>query len=175
MVGNKRLLKKAKKIKLVLTDCDGVLTDGCVYYSGIGEELKKFSLKDGMGVERLRTEANINTGIITGENNDIIKRRAEKLNIELLFCGVKDKLLVLQSISESLCIDFSEIAYIGDDINDLLIMEKCGLRACPADAMEIIKKEADYVSEVKGGNGAFRDFAELILFAKKTHKKEDKK
>ncbi|MFH0736303.1 MAG: HAD-IIIA family hydrolase [bacterium] len=171
MVIDKKILKKAKKIRLVLTDCDGVLTDAKVYYSIKGEELKSFSLRDGMGVERLRTLLQINTGIITGEENEIINRRAEKLNIDLLFCGIKDKLPILDTIAESLSVKLSEIAYMGDDVNDIAIMKQCGLKVCPCDAVEAVKNEVDYITENKGGNGAFRDLAELLIFSQTNIKK----
>lgn len=154
---------KIAKIKYVFTDCDGVLTDSGVYYSENGEELKRFSVRDGMGIERLRKILNIETGIITGENSIPVKKRAEKLGIKELHPGVKDKLTEMLKISERLKISFDEIAYIGDDVNDYEIMAAVGLCACPKDAMPQIKSLADYICECKGGKGAFREFAELII------------
>ncbi|MEO8398996.1 MAG: HAD-IIIA family hydrolase [Ignavibacteriaceae bacterium] len=157
------LKNKAKKIKMVLTDNDGVLTDTGVYYSADGEEFKKFSIRDGMGVERLKNELNIETGIITGETSGSIKKRAEKLQITELFLGVKDKENILPIILENKNYKSENIAYIGDDVNDIKILKIAGLTACPADAMPVIKELVDYVCEQKGGNGAFREFAELII------------
>lgn len=158
--------EKAKKIKLLLTDCDGVLTDTGVYYSAKGEELKRFSIRDGMGVERLWNLAKVKTGIITGENVPSVAQRAAKLNISELHLGVKDKLKRLQIIMDRLGLKREHIAYIGDDYNDLEVMEQVGLTACPADGMESIKNIADFKCTKKGGHGAFREFAELIIQSK---------
>jgi 3-deoxy-D-manno-octulosonate 8-phosphate phosphatase (KDO 8-P phosphatase) len=162
----KNITEKASKIKLLLTDCDGVLTDGGVYYGENGEVLKRFNIRDGMGVERLKNLANVETGIITGEVSPSVKMRAEKLKITELHLGIKDKLSLLASILERKNLQPDEVAYIGDDVNDLEIMQQIGLSACPADAMVFNRNIADYVCENKGGHGAFREFAELIIAAK---------
>ena len=159
------LKEKAIKIKLLLTDCDGVLTDGGVYYGENGEVLKKFNIRDGMGVERLRKLVNVETGIITGEVSPSVKTRAEKLNITELHLGIKDKPAILKAILKRKNLQAYEVAYIGDDTNDVEIMKLVGLSACPADAMIFTKNIADYICENKGGEGAFRDFAELIIQA----------
>ena len=159
----KRLRNKAQKIKLVLTDNDGVLTDTGVYYSADGEIFKRFSIRDGMGVERLRKELGIETGIITGEISGSIKKRAEKLKITELLLGVMEKHLLLSEIQERNNIKPENIAYIGDDVNDIKLMKLVGLTASPADAMAEIRNMVDYVCEQKGGHGAFREFAELII------------
>jgi 3-deoxy-D-manno-octulosonate 8-phosphate phosphatase (KDO 8-P phosphatase) len=161
------LQQKARKIKLLLTDCDGVLTDGGVYYSAQGEEMKRFSIRDGMGVERLRTEADVEVGILTGEISECVKRRAEKLKISKLYLGIKKKSIVLDEIVRSLNLKYEEVAYIGDDTNDLEIMQMVGLSACPSDAAPFARQAANYFCEGRGGNGAFREFAELIIAAKK--------
>ena len=166
------LLEKIENIKLLLTDCDGVLTDGCVYYSVEGEALKKFSFRDGMGAERLRKNTEIDIGIITGENSEIVRRRAEKLKISELHLGIKNKLKTLHEIMERKQLDYQHIAYIGDDMNDLCIIEKVGLTACPQDAFKTIKKYVDYVCEIKGGQGAFREFCEVIIQGKNTFEDE---
>jgi 3-deoxy-D-manno-octulosonate 8-phosphate phosphatase (KDO 8-P phosphatase) len=140
-----------------------VLTDTGVYYSERGEELKRFSIRDGMGVERLRKLAGIDTGIVTGEFSASVKKRAEKLKIEELHLGTKDKLAVLNEILERRKLKAENIAFIGDDVNDLKIMKVVGLSACPGDAMKEIKKVSDYVCKKLGGNGALREFAELII------------
>jgi 3-deoxy-D-manno-octulosonate 8-phosphate phosphatase (KDO 8-P phosphatase) len=157
------LKDRAQKIKLLLTDCDGVLTDGCVYYSERGEELKKFSLRDGMGVERLRTLCNIDSGIITRENSEIVRRRGEKLKMQHLYLGAHNKKEKLLEVLEKHKLSLNEIAYIGDDMNDLEVLELAGLSACPADAFEPIKKSVHYICQAPGGAGAFREFAELII------------
>jgi len=154
---------KISKIKLVLTDCDGVLTDTGVYYSDRGEVMKRFSIRDGMGVERLRKLVNIETGIVTGELSRSVKKRAEKLKIEELHLGIKDKVFVLNEIIQRKNLKAENIAFIGDDVNDLEIMKLVGLAGCPADAMNEVIKISDYVCKMIGGNGAFREFAELII------------
>ena len=157
----------AKKIKLLLTDNDGVLTDTGVYYSPNGEEFKRFSIRDGMGVERLLDEVNIETGIITGETSGPVNKRAEKLKITELYTGIKEKEKVLPSILKNKKISAENIAYIGDDYNDLEIIKLVGLSACPSDAMPIIQNLVDYICTNKGGNGAFREFAELLIYLNK--------
>jgi 3-deoxy-D-manno-octulosonate 8-phosphate phosphatase (KDO 8-P phosphatase) len=160
---NLHLLEKAKKIKFVLTDNDGVLTDTGVYYSERGEEFKKFSIRDGMGVERLRNLYGIETGIITGELSGSIKKRAEKLKIKELNLGIEKKHSLLEAIMKRNSLKPENIAYIGDDVNDIEIMKMVGFTAAPADAMIDVKNIVDYVCMHKGGNGAFREFAELIM------------
>jgi len=157
------LAKKAKSIKLILTDCDGVLTDNSVYYSKEGEVMKRFSIRDGMGVERLKNEIGVATGIITGETSGSVLKRAEKLQIQHLYLGIKNKKEKLLNILEETGLSSHEIGYIGDDVNDIEIMQQCGLTACPADAMFQVKEIANYICHEKGGYGAFREFAELII------------
>ena len=157
---------KAKQIKLLLTDCDGVLTDCGVYYGADGELLKKFNIKDGMGVQRLRSLAKIQTGIITGEVSPSIIKRAAKLQITELHLGIKDKFAILIQIMVNHNLTKDQIAYIGDDVNDIEIMQNVGLSACPADAISFTKNIADYICEMKGGEGCFREFAELIIASK---------
>jgi len=160
---NEDLRQKALKIKLLLTDCDGVLTDNGVYYSDEGEKMKKFSIRDGMGVERLRRLCNIETGIITGEKSPSLVKRAEKLLITELHPGIKDKITALEEILVRKNLQAYEVAYIGDDVNDLEVMSKVGITSCPGDAMKQVMTKVDYVCMNKGGNGAFREFAELII------------
>jgi 3-deoxy-D-manno-octulosonate 8-phosphate phosphatase (KDO 8-P phosphatase) len=164
---SEEIIHKAMNIKLLLTDCDGVLTDSGVYYSSFGEELKRFSLRDGMGVERLRNLAEIETGILTGEVSMIVQRRAEKLNISEIHQGCTDKYSVLQDILKKRGLKEENIAYIGDDINDLEVLIHAGLSACPADAFQMVREQADLVMKCKGGHGAFREFAEMIIYLKR--------
>ncbi|MGH8605749.1 MAG: KdsC family phosphatase, partial [Gammaproteobacteria bacterium] len=131
---SQQLIEKARLVKMLLTDCDGVLTDNGVYYSPAGELLKRFSIRDGMGVERLRTLAGIETGIISGENSAPLKRRAEKLGIEECHLGISDKAQVVRSIIAKRGLLRAELAYIGDDANDLEVFDLVGLCACPSDA-----------------------------------------
>lgn len=160
---NELLQQKAVKIKLLLTDVDGVLTDNGVYYSEAGEVMKRFSIRDGMGVERLRKLCGIETGIVTGERSPSVIKRAEKLNITCLHLGIKDKEALLESILAEKGLKAEEVAFIGDDVNDLGIMGKVGLTACPSNAMFQVTAVADYRCNEKGGEGAFRDFAEWLI------------
>ncbi|MCX7876775.1 MAG: HAD hydrolase family protein [Melioribacteraceae bacterium] len=167
----KDIFKKASKIKLLLTDVDGVLTDTGVYYSAKGEELKRFSIRDGMGVERLRKLVDVETGIVTRENTDIVFMRAKKLKIEELYLGIFEKEKILDEILERKNLKASEVAFIGDDTNDIEIIKKVGLSACPNDAMKHVKKICDIILDNKGGNGAFRELAEIIIDSKLKKKK----
>lgn len=154
--------QELKDIKVFLTDCDGCLTDGGMYYSENGDELKKFNTKDGMGFRLLRARGII-TGIITGENRQLNEKRAHKLNIDELYQGVSDKLAVFETICKKYNVKPSEIAYVGDDINDIECIKTAGFSACPADAMEEVKKYVDYVAERKGGDGAIREIIQKLL------------
>lgn len=160
---NLHLKEKLEKIKIVLTDNDGVLTDTGVYFSAKGEEFKRFSIRDGMGIERLRKYAGVETIIITGEESGSVRARAEKLKIKEYYLGVKKKAEILPEIMRKNNVTTEEIAFVGDDSNDFELMKLIGFKATPADGMSFIKELADYVCENKGGNGAFREVAELII------------
>lgn len=154
--------KKASHIKLFLTDVDGSLTDGKVFYSAKGEELKGFNLKDGTGFYLLR-KAGILAGIITGENSSIVKKRAEKLNLHICQLGVLDKKETISQICDNLNISIDEIAYLGDDLNDYCLIGSVGIFFCPSDACAEIKNRADYICWKKGGDGAFRESVDVLL------------
>src|SRR5882757_7738136 len=126
MMNEDQYKEKAKRIRLLLTDCDGVLTDNGVYYGDDGEVMKRFSIRDGMGVERLRKLCGIDTGIVTGELSPSVARRAEKLNITQLYLGVNDKLDRLAGIMAKTGMTWEEIAFIGDDVNDLEVLKRVG-------------------------------------------------
>ncbi|HEY7373882.1 MAG TPA: 3-deoxy-D-manno-octulosonate 8-phosphate phosphatase [Polyangia bacterium] len=161
----RELEMRAARIKLVATDVDGVLTDGCVYYGDDGEVLKRFSLRDGMGVERLRGDG-IETAFVTRESSRIVSRRAEKLKIRLCYLGVADKRALLPDMLAEAGIAANEIAYIGDDVNDAGIIAAVaprGLVAAPLDAVPSVLHSVHYRCAQPGGVGAFRDFAEWIL------------
>ena len=154
--------KKIPEIKMFLTDCDGCLTDGGMYYSEHGDELKKFNTRDGMGFALLR-ERGIITGIITSENVELNRRRAAKLKLDILEVGCKDKVATVRKICEERKIDFQNICYIGDDINDVDLIRLAGYGCAPADAMTQAKGVAQYVTKAKGGEGVIREVVELIL------------
>lgn len=157
------LKEKAEKIKVILTDVDGVLTDTGIYYGPQGEALKRYSVRDGMGIERLKKYAGIETIIITGENSATVKSRADKLKMQEFYLGVKDKTEVLEIIKRKNGYTKEEIAYIGDDSNDFDVIQQCGFTATPNDGMSFIKEIVDYVCETKAGYGAFRELAEIII------------
>jgi 3-deoxy-D-manno-octulosonate 8-phosphate phosphatase (KDO 8-P phosphatase) len=150
--------------KLVITDIDGVWTDGGMYYDNTGNELKKFNTSDSAAVLFLR-HLNIPLAIITGEQTEIVARRAAKLNIEHLYQGVGDKVAVAKTLCEKLQIDFSDVAYIGDDIGDYALLKLVGTSGAPANAPHYIKDIVDFVTAKAGGEGAFREFVETLLIA----------
>lgn len=154
-----------KQIKLFITDVDGTLTDGGMYYSENGDELKKFNTRDGMGLQLLR-ETGIKTAIITSENTKLVENRAQKLKIDFLVQGKRDegKLAVVQDLCSQLGITMDEVAYIGDDINCIDLLTAAGCKACPADACAKVKAIPNIkVMTKKGGEGCVRDFAEMLL------------
>jgi 3-deoxy-D-manno-octulosonate 8-phosphate phosphatase (KDO 8-P phosphatase) len=157
---------RARRILLLLTDCDGVLTDGGTYCSERGEEFKRFSLRDGMGVERLRRHGSVETGIVTSEASGPVRARAEKLGITELHLGVRDKGAVVREVAGRRGLELDEIAFLGDDVNDVPALELCGLSACPVDAFSTVRARVHFVCPSAGGHGAFRDLAELILRAR---------
>lgn len=150
------------EIKMFLTDCDGCLTDAGMYYSEHGDELKKFNTKDGMGFALLR-KAGIVTGIVTSENVDLNRRRAEKLKLDILEAGCKDKVAALNRICDERGIRPENVAYVGDDINDLGVIRMVGYGCAPADAMPQVKAAAKYVTTAKGGEGVIREVVEKII------------
>lgn len=154
--------EKLRRIKCLLTDSDGVLTDGGMYYSEHGDEIKKFNTKDGMGFKLLK-EAGFITGIITGENIELVRRRAEKMKVDEVYLGIKDKTKVLNEICAKYELKHEEIAYIGDDINDLDVIKVVGFGCTVKDGMQCVKEVADFITETKGGQGAVREVVELIL------------
>jgi len=172
---NEIMKQKAAGIRLLISDCDGVLTDAGVYYSNDGEAFKKFNMRDGMGVERLRKYANVDTSIITGEVSPSVIKRADKLQIVELHLGVIDKVAVFKEICDRLSLRPEQIAYIGDDYNDLEVIRLAGLTACPADALPFIKTKVDVVCTLNGGDGCFREFAELIIDSKNNFSESNQK
>lgn len=149
------------EIKMFLTDCDGCLTDGGMYYSEHGDELKKFNTRDGMGFALLRQKGII-TGIVTSENVDLNRRRAEKLKLDILEVGCKDKVAAVKRICEERGVALENVCYIGDDINDLEVIKMVGFGCCPADAMPEVREAAKYVAKAKGGEGVIREVVEKI-------------
>ena len=151
-------------IKLFATDVDGVLTDAGMYYSESGDEWKKFNTRDGMGIKLLQ-RAGIITAIVTQERTKLVARRAEKLAIPELHQGVMDKLSLVREMAARHGLTLSQVANIGDDINDLETLKAVGFSASPADGLPDIVAAVDYVCQKKGGEGAVREIIEMILGA----------
>ena len=158
---NQILKDKCKKIKLVLSDVDGVLTDCGMYYSDQGEIMKKFNTRDGMAIALL--EKNIPTILISKENSKIVKARAKKIHAADVLIGIENKEILLTKLCKKYKVKNFEIAYIGDDLNDYNIMRKVGFSVTPNNGVEKLKKIADYICKKNGGEGAFREMADLIL------------
>ena len=169
MQKNLKIKQKCKKIKLLLTDVDGVLTDGGRYYSKEGEVLKKFHVRDGMGVNILLRN-NIKTIILTKEKSMITKKWAKDMNISQVYSGFTKKELALTQICKKYKVSLKEIAFIGDDVNDLEVLKKVAFSAVPNDAVIQAKKIADYTCKSSGGKGCFREISDLILLSKFSYK-----
>ena len=148
--------------KLFITDIDGVWTDGGMYYTADGDVMKRFCVKDGWGVIFLR-HLGVPVAIMTGENTQIVARRAAKLKIEECYLGVKDKLTLAREVCDRMGITLDDVAFIGDDINDLPLLKAVGCSGCPSNTPDYVKAQVDYVGTVHGGEGAFREFVETIL------------
>ena len=148
--------------KLIITDIDGVWTDGSMYYDQTGNELKRFNTYDSAGVLFAKI-LKIPVVIITGENTEIVKNRANKIKIDYLFQGVSNKVEVIGKLVDDLKISFQDCAFIGDDINDVMLLQKVGFSACPSNAPDYIKGKVNFITTKKGGDGAFREFVEQIL------------
>lgn len=157
---------KAARIKLVAFDVDGVLTNGEIIYNEKGEEFKIFNAKDGQGISMLKTNGLI-TAIITARSSAIIDKRAKDIDISHIYQGAKNKLTALQELMGIYKLDYSQVAYVGDDIPDICILEKAGLAFCPKDAVDEVKKICHFVSSKQGGKGAVREITDFILASKK--------
>ena len=156
---NKKIIKN---IKLVATDIDGVWTDAKMYYTENGEYMKGFSTYDGMATSLLKNN-NIETAILTSENSKIVKERAKKLDIKYVYINEKEKLLRIKYLCNRLGISLDEVAYIGDDLNDLDVLTNVGMSAMPINSPILDKYTPNYITKKAGGNGAFREFVDLIL------------
>jgi YrbI family 3-deoxy-D-manno-octulosonate 8-phosphate phosphatase len=160
----KSLAATLKRIRLFATDVDGVLTDAGMYYSESGEELKKFNTRDGMGIKLLQ-RAGLITAIVTQERTKLVAWRGEKLMMPEVHQGVMDKLSLVREMAARHGLSMDEVAYIGDDINDLATLKAVGFSATPADGMPAVVEAVDYICVKKGGEGAVREIIEMILKA----------
>lgn len=158
--------ERARRIRLVAMDVDGVLTDAGMYYTEQGDELKKFNTRDGMGIAQVRA-AGMKTAILTGERTELVRRRGEKLRIDHVYLGVADKLTQMRALLAELGLTLDQVAYIGDDVNDYELLCHVGLAVAVRDASRLPKSVAHLVTEAKGGEGAVRELCELILEAQR--------
>jgi len=155
---------KLEKVKILLLDVDGVMTDGSIIYNDSGDEIKAFCVKDGLGI-RLLMNAGIKIGVVTGRSSEALRHRCKNLHIEYIFDGVLNKAEILNKITEMTGIQASEIAYMGDDLPDIPIMRGVGIPIAVADAQENVIETACIVTSAKGGNSAIREVCEAILKA----------
>ena len=150
-------------IKFLVIDVDGTLTDGKIYFSERGEVFKAFNVKDGLGLKEIAVNNGITPIVITARQSKFVTLRMKELGIKHVYQGVSNKLLFLKCLANELGADFSEMAYIGDDVNDLECMEACGISACPSDSVSQIKLVVDYVCKQNGGEGAVREFIDELI------------
>lgn len=148
--------------KLILTDIDGVWTDGGMYYDQTGNEWKRFSTYDGAGVVEAHRH-HVPVGIITGEDTEIVKRRAEKLKVDYLYQGIKDKVIIAKELCDKLGLGFQDVAYIGDDLADIPLLKEVGFSAAPRNAVSKVKDIVSFITNKAGGEGAFREFVDVIF------------
>ncbi len=158
------ILELAKAIKLVIFDVDGVLTDGGIYFTDDGREMKKFNVKDGMGISLL-TQTDITVAIITGRNSPIVAERMKSLGVNHVYQGRMNKKETYHNLLEALKLDHSQVAYVGDDVIDVSVMSACHLPIAVADAHDSAKKVALWITDNKGGYGAGREVCDLLLTA----------
>lgn len=166
MLTQEELLERLKSIEMLSLDVDGVLTDGGLYYTDDGHQMRKFNVKDGMGIVQV-IKAGIEVCIISASKADVITKRASDLGIKHVFPGAEDKLLKLAELCGALSLDIAHVAHIGDDVNDLPVLKAVGLSVTVADAMAEVRDAADYVTVGKGGKGAVREICDLLLQARR--------
>lgn len=159
------IVEKCKNIKAIICDVDGVLTDGGIIYDNEGNELKKFNVKDGQIIKHLK-QAGILVGAITGRDSAVVRFRCTELKMDFHYHGSKEKWRHYEEVKQSFDLRDDEILYIGDDIIDLSVFNRCGVAVAPADALFYVKKEAHYVTNASGGKGVLREAGDMVLSAK---------
>ena len=157
--------ERAKKIKVLITDVDGVLTDGGIIYDDFGTEYKKYNVKDGLIVQHLRKNR-VLVGAITGRDSQVVQNRCEELRFDFHYHGIKDKWKKLQEVLETMEIQAEEVAFIGDDLIDLPILTRVGLSIAPSDALPYVKSAVHYLSPFAGGKGVFREAGDILLHSR---------
>ena len=161
---SEKTIEQAKKIKAIVFDVDGVLTDGGIVYDNAGMEFKRFNVKDGQIIKYLK-RAEIYTAVITGRDSLVVRNRCEELKIDKHYHGIKNKLETYQKLKEKWQLTDEQIAYVGDDINDLPVLVRCGLSCTPSDGHYKVKEHVDLVLKSKGGEGVLRELVDLVLEA----------
>jgi YrbI family 3-deoxy-D-manno-octulosonate 8-phosphate phosphatase len=154
--------RRARAIRWLISDVDGVLTDGSLIYGPEGEALKVFQAKDGQGL-KLAQKAGLKVGLLSARGNTAVERRASELGLDRLILRRHDKRVAFAAFLAEEQVDAQEVAYIGDDLPDLAVLSRCGLGFCPADAADAVQREAHIVLETAGGRGAVREAVELLL------------
>ena len=167
---DRKVQKKAAKIKLLLLDVDGVLTDGGIIIDSRGVETKRFDVKDGQGIALL-VRAGISVGFVTSRSSPVVARRAKELGVRIVYQGVRDKADAYNEIKKNTGLQDGQIAFVGDDIPDLALMQRAGFAVAVKDSWPGVKLRADYVTQAKGGCGAVREVSELLLKAQNTWQK----
>ena len=161
------VLERAKRVRIAAFDVDGILTDGRLYYTDGGEELKAFHVQDGHGIKMLR-DTGVAVAIITSRTSRVVANRARDLGIELLYQGVANKLDAMRDLLKRLNLDIEAASYMGDDVVDLPVLRRCGLAVSVPEAPALVRKHAHYVTSARGGHGAAREFAEFVMHAQGT-------
>ena len=156
------MIEKLKEIKMLVMDVDGTLTDGKIYYGSNGEIFKAFDVRDGYRLIKCE-EYGIITAIISGKSSEVVAGRARDLKIKEVYQGISNKIEILTMLIDKYKLSKNQVAYIGDDVNDLECMEYCGFSACPADALEEVKTKVDYICKNIGGHGAVRELIYIII------------
>ena len=162
MADKKKIARKIHKIKLLLLDVDGVLTDAGIFYSGSGVEMKRFNAHDGYGVVRAR-EHGLKIGIISGRQSPIVTVRAKEMQIEDVIQNASDKVTAMEELRRRHGVGIDEVAFIGDDLFDMPLLNVVGFSAAPSNALPDVRKAVDYVTDASGGNGAVRELIDLII------------
>ena len=163
-ISDQKLVSRAKAIRLLLLDVDGVLTDGRLYYGNNGEELKAFNIQDGLGIKLLQRNG-VKVGIITGRSSELLARRANELGIDLVVQGREDKLVALKEVLKTHDYRMEEIAFLGDDLPDVAVIRQVGLGVAVANARHFVVENAVWQTSASGGHGAVRELVEMILQA----------
>jgi len=160
-------MDRARRVRVAAFDVDGILTDGRLYYTDGGEEIKAFNVQDGHGI-RMLSDSGVAVAIITSRSSRLVENRARDLGIEFLYQGVANKLDTMNLLLKRLGVELAAASYVGDDVIDLPVLRRCGFAASVPEAPAIVRQHAHYVTSARGGRGAVREFAEFVMHAQGT-------